>query len=166
VVIAAKYFDDDYLNNACFAKLGGVPTPELNNLEIEVLYLLNFNLYVPGYAYNAVFRLLQAASTKEITPAAATKDIMQAASTKDIFPLLQLIFVYGVNTEQPSEVIDDEKEKETVPKTDSKEKGKDEEKEKEKEKEKVAVIAESQTGRCENSQNIRKCDEICACETF
>ncbi|KAI9915882.1 hypothetical protein PsorP6_007770 [Peronosclerospora sorghi] len=46
VVLAAKFFDDHYFNNAYYAKVGGVPCPEMNELEVEYLLLINFSLYV------------------------------------------------------------------------------------------------------------------------
>ncbi|RLN95000.1 hypothetical protein BBJ28_00020271, partial [Nothophytophthora sp. Chile5] len=33
VVLAAKFFDDHYFNNAYYAKVGGVPCAEMNELE-------------------------------------------------------------------------------------------------------------------------------------
>ncbi|KAJ0401256.1 hypothetical protein P43SY_010980 [Pythium insidiosum] len=46
VVLAAKFFDDHYFNNAYYAKVGGVPCPEMNELEVEYLLLINFSLHV------------------------------------------------------------------------------------------------------------------------
>mmetsp|Transcript_129315 Transcript_129315/g.314169 ORF Transcript_129315/g.314169 Transcript_129315/m.314169 type:complete len:259 (+) Transcript_129315:357-1133(+) len=47
VMLAAKFFDDQYFNNAYYAKVGGVPTVELNALELEFLFSINFALHVP-----------------------------------------------------------------------------------------------------------------------
>mmetsp|Transcript_11665 Transcript_11665/g.40844 ORF Transcript_11665/g.40844 Transcript_11665/m.40844 type:complete len:235 (-) Transcript_11665:36-740(-) len=47
VMLAAKFFDDQYFNNAYYAKVGGVPTAELNALELEFLFSINFALHVP-----------------------------------------------------------------------------------------------------------------------
>jgi hypothetical protein len=44
-MLAAKFFDDQYFNNAYYAKVGGVPPGEMNSLEIEFLFMLNFNLF-------------------------------------------------------------------------------------------------------------------------
>lgn len=46
VMIAAKFFDDQYFNNAYYGKVGGVACREMNLLEIEFLFMLNFNLFV------------------------------------------------------------------------------------------------------------------------
>lgn len=51
VMLAAKFFDDQYFNNAYYAKVGGVPTIELNALELEFLFSINFALHVPGDVY-------------------------------------------------------------------------------------------------------------------
>lgn len=52
VMLAAKFFDDQYFNNAYFAKVGGVPCPEMNSLELEFLFSINFSLHVSGEIYN------------------------------------------------------------------------------------------------------------------
>jgi len=46
VMIATKFFDDQYFNNAHFGRVGGVSCKEINLLEIEFLFMINFNLYV------------------------------------------------------------------------------------------------------------------------
>jgi hypothetical protein len=46
VLLAAKFFDDAYYNNAYFAKVGGVLTSEMNGLEVEFLFRINFSLHV------------------------------------------------------------------------------------------------------------------------
>jgi len=35
VMLAAKFFDDQYFNNAYYAKVGGVPANEMNTLEVS-----------------------------------------------------------------------------------------------------------------------------------
>lgn len=51
VVLAAKFFDDHYFNNAYYAKVGGVLCKEMNELEIEYLLLINFSLHVGTDTY-------------------------------------------------------------------------------------------------------------------
>jgi len=46
IMLAAKFFDDQYFNNAYFGKVGGVSCKEINLLEIEFVFMINFNLYV------------------------------------------------------------------------------------------------------------------------
>jgi len=46
VLLAAKFFDDVYYNNAFYAKLGGVLVSEMNNLEIDFVFRINFSLHV------------------------------------------------------------------------------------------------------------------------
>eukprot|EP01105_Mastigella_eilhardi_P023705 TRINITY_DN6031_c0_g1_i1.p1 TRINITY_DN6031_c0_g1~~TRINITY_DN6031_c0_g1_i1.p1 ORF type:complete len:269 (-),score=70.96 TRINITY_DN6031_c0_g1_i1:103-795(-) len=47
LVIAEKFFLDFYFSNEFLARVGGVPNEELNNLEVSVLALLSFELYIP-----------------------------------------------------------------------------------------------------------------------
>ena len=44
--MAAKTFDDQFYTNAHYAKVGGIPVEELNCLELEFLFNINFSLYV------------------------------------------------------------------------------------------------------------------------
>lgn len=46
VLLAAKFLDDHYYNNAFYARVGGVSTAEINRLEVDMLRLLNFRLLV------------------------------------------------------------------------------------------------------------------------
>ncbi|KAK8688481.1 hypothetical protein V6N13_087245 [Hibiscus sabdariffa] len=46
VMVAAKFMDDLYFNNAYYARVGGVSTAELNSLEMEFLFSLDFRLQV------------------------------------------------------------------------------------------------------------------------
>jgi hypothetical protein len=49
---AAKFWDDIYYNNAFWAKIGGVSSLELNNLELEFLFSVNFDLAVTADEYD------------------------------------------------------------------------------------------------------------------
>eukprot|EP00166_Cyanidium_caldarium_P005198 ctg_6080.g658 len=42
VMLAAKFFDDIFYNNAYYAKVGGVPVSELNALELAMLKELDY----------------------------------------------------------------------------------------------------------------------------
>ncbi|KAH9315161.1 hypothetical protein KI387_023788, partial [Taxus chinensis] len=46
VMLAAKFLDDMNYNNAYYAKVGGLSTQDINNLEIEFLFMLDFRLQV------------------------------------------------------------------------------------------------------------------------
>lgn len=51
-MLAAKFFDDIYYPNSYYAKIGGVSTQELNQLEVYFLNLLGYKLYVSAHEYN------------------------------------------------------------------------------------------------------------------
>jgi len=57
-MLAAKFFDDQYFNNAYYGKVGGVNGKEINSLEIEFLFMINFNLYVTDKEYEMYNRKL------------------------------------------------------------------------------------------------------------
>jgi len=46
VMVAAKFIDDGFFNNAYYAKVGGVTTSEMNRLEMKLLFSLDFRLQV------------------------------------------------------------------------------------------------------------------------
>merc|ERR1712166_777385 len=51
VMVSAKFFDDIYYDNAYYAKVGGIPTAEMNSLELEFLFMINFTLNVTPEVY-------------------------------------------------------------------------------------------------------------------
>lgn len=46
ILLGAKFFDDAYYNNAYYAKVGGVLVSEMNGLEVDFLFRINFSLHV------------------------------------------------------------------------------------------------------------------------
>lgn len=49
IMMAVKFVDDVYYSNAYYARVGGVPTKEMNALEAEFLHLIQWRLHVcPG----------------------------------------------------------------------------------------------------------------------
>ncbi|KAG6702112.1 hypothetical protein I3842_07G017900 [Carya illinoinensis] len=46
IMVAAKFMDHDCLDNAYFAKVGGVSTAEMNRLEMKFLFTIDFRLHV------------------------------------------------------------------------------------------------------------------------
>lgn len=55
LMLASKYHDDIFYNNAYFAKLGGIPVQELNALEVELLQLHEFSMFVGVEVYDRYF---------------------------------------------------------------------------------------------------------------
>jgi hypothetical protein len=51
VMLAAKTQDDEFLNNRCFAQIGGVSLEDLNTLELEFIVQLRHNLEVSRDEY-------------------------------------------------------------------------------------------------------------------
>ncbi|XP_022895770.1 cyclin-U4-1-like [Olea europaea var. sylvestris] len=59
VMVAAKFMDDKYYNNAYYAKVGGISTTEMNFLEVDFLFGLGFNLNVKPNTFYAYCSYLQ-----------------------------------------------------------------------------------------------------------
>eukprot|EP00252_Welwitschia_mirabilis_P026520 TRINITY_DN8731_c0_g1_i1.p1 TRINITY_DN8731_c0_g1~~TRINITY_DN8731_c0_g1_i1.p1 ORF type:complete len:270 (+),score=34.18 TRINITY_DN8731_c0_g1_i1:79-810(+) len=58
-VVAAKFMDDVYHNNAYYAKVGGISTSEMNQLELEFLFRIGFKLNVTLAAFESYCLHLQ-----------------------------------------------------------------------------------------------------------
>ena len=52
IMLAAKFFDDHYLDNAHYSQVGGIPRDEINALELEFLFLIEFDLFVSSKDYD------------------------------------------------------------------------------------------------------------------
>lgn len=48
VTVASKFFSDVFYTNSRYAKVGGLPLAELNQLELQFLLLNDFRLVIPG----------------------------------------------------------------------------------------------------------------------
>lgn len=51
VMVASKVLDDVHYNNAFYARVGGVSNAELNRLELELLFLLDFGVAVSSQVF-------------------------------------------------------------------------------------------------------------------
>lgn len=59
VMVAAKFLDDLYYNNAYYAKVGGISTAEMNFLEVDFLFGLGFHLNVSPPTFHTYCSSLQ-----------------------------------------------------------------------------------------------------------
>jgi hypothetical protein len=55
ITLAAKFFDDQFFDNAYYARVGGVPKLEMNAMELDFLFLINFSLFVSPSVYTTYF---------------------------------------------------------------------------------------------------------------
>ncbi|XP_015968221.1 cyclin-P3-1 [Arachis duranensis] len=46
LLVAVKFLDDRYFSNAYYAQVGGISTQEMNRMELEFLFSLEFRLFV------------------------------------------------------------------------------------------------------------------------
>jgi len=51
IMLASKFFDDVYYNNAYYARVGGISNAEVNSLEMEMLRMISFSLFVQPEQY-------------------------------------------------------------------------------------------------------------------
>ena len=91
VLLAAKFFDDAYYNNAYYAKVGGVLVSEMNGLEVDFLFRINFTLHVTPEVF-AKYRGELLAQSHAVSPSPPTT--ITAYNT-------QTSYVSCVNPQQP-----------------------------------------------------------------
>ena len=51
LVSAAKFYDDHYYDNLYYSKVGGISLQELNRLEVDLLFMIDFMLTVPSSVF-------------------------------------------------------------------------------------------------------------------
>lgn len=81
VMLAAKFFDDQYFNNKYYAKVGGVPCKEINSLEVEFLFLVNFSLHVTEEVYYRYFSELMNHAANSACPCCAGGRVARIVSS-------------------------------------------------------------------------------------
>lgn len=59
VMVAAKFMDDAFYNNAYYARVGGVSTAEMNKLEMKFLFSLDFRLHVSVQTFGKYCSILK-----------------------------------------------------------------------------------------------------------
>jgi Cyclin len=95
VLLAAKFFDDAYYNNAYYAKVGGVLVSEMNGLEVDFLFRINFSLHVtPDIFEKYRSELLSQTSTVQAM-------LLQQSQTLSLPSYSTQIQINPVNPQQP-----------------------------------------------------------------
>lgn len=82
VLVAAKFIDDAFFNNAYYARVGGVSTAELNRLEMSFLFGLDFRLQVTVNTFQGYCCQLQ----KECWEGNQIERPIRACGIKDSWP--------------------------------------------------------------------------------
>uniref|UniRef100_A0A8R7P8H9 Cyclin n=1 Tax=Triticum urartu TaxID=4572 RepID=A0A8R7P8H9_TRIUA len=59
VVVDAKFTDDAFFNNALYARVGGINTIEMNRLELDLLFNLDFGLKVNLETFGSYYLQLE-----------------------------------------------------------------------------------------------------------
>ncbi|KAK9151915.1 hypothetical protein Syun_010224 [Stephania yunnanensis] len=59
VMVASKVLDDVHYNNSFYARVGGVSNAELNRLELEMLFLLDFGVVVSSRIFESYCLVLE-----------------------------------------------------------------------------------------------------------
>ena len=83
-IIAIKYNEDNYYSMIIYSKIGGVTIAELNNLEIEFLKLIKFNLFIPEMLYNKYYNDLMSLKS-DSEEYENDEDLYDIKNEKDIY---------------------------------------------------------------------------------
>ena len=51
LVLAIKIYDDYYYENKYYAKIGGISNKEINNMELEFIKIIEYNLFISEEEY-------------------------------------------------------------------------------------------------------------------
>lgn len=87
VAVAAKFFDDLHYTNSHYARVGGIQLSEFNELEVQFLFALNFNLHVEPDTFNLyLHQLTQIASKKNGKLDLDQKSVREEDTTIAAFP--------------------------------------------------------------------------------
>jgi hypothetical protein len=65
LVVASKFYDDEYYSNSWYGRVGGVGTKELNILEVSFLKLIQFRLTVSTQEYDMYLISVERACSAE-----------------------------------------------------------------------------------------------------
>eukprot|EP00316_Scyphosphaera_apsteinii_P012654 CAMPEP_0119311980 /NCGR_PEP_ID=MMETSP1333-20130426/24586_1 /TAXON_ID=418940 /ORGANISM="Scyphosphaera apsteinii, Strain RCC1455" /LENGTH=219 /DNA_ID=CAMNT_0007316501 /DNA_START=53 /DNA_END=712 /DNA_ORIENTATION=+ len=85
IMLASKFFDDVYYNNAYYARVGGISNAEVNSLEMEMLRMISFSLFVQPDQYERYRCSLyqhvapSAPLTPDVQPSATQSTALQPA---------------------------------------------------------------------------------------
>ena len=104
-ILAVKFWCDVFYTNKYYAKVGGVPTEELNELEKAMLALLDFQLLVPPTLY-AQYEATVKSPVERLTISVPTSfsDVIGSCKTFFLFFLTgfqllnQLLFLHSTFT--------------------------------------------------------------------
>jgi len=83
VTCASKFFSDIFYTNSRYAKVGGLPLPELNHLELQFLLLNDFRLSVPVEEIEAYGTMLVEFYAREVVAQKQASEAMHARSLSE-----------------------------------------------------------------------------------
>ncbi|CAI9772722.1 unnamed protein product [Fraxinus pennsylvanica] len=101
VMVASKILDDVHYNNAFYARVGGVTNTELNKLEIELLFLLDFRVTVSSRVFESYCQHLE----KEMMCNDATRKIERLPISNSVDDVIE-ISVEDTQTSSPPQIVD------------------------------------------------------------
>ncbi|XP_009782196.1 cyclin-U1-1 [Nicotiana tabacum] len=103
VMVASKMLDDAHYNNAFYARVGGVTNAELNKLELELLFLLDFGVNVSSRVFESYCQYLEKEMLSNGPSLKIERPVINSSSTVDD---ATEISVEDTQTSSPSQLPD------------------------------------------------------------
>lgn len=105
VMVASKMLDDAHYNNSFYARVGGVSNAELNKLELELLFLLDFGVNVSARVFESYCQYLE----KEMLsngPTLKIEKLVINSSTSTVDDATEISVEDTHDTSSPSQLLD------------------------------------------------------------
>ncbi|GAA0142547.1 hypothetical protein Leryth_001303 [Lithospermum erythrorhizon] len=103
IMVASKMLDDEHYNNAFFARVGGVTNAELNRLEVELLFMLDFGLNVSSGNFECYCQHLEK-QVMIFDDGLITNGVERLTITNSIDDITELSVENDVQSSSPSEI--------------------------------------------------------------
>ncbi|KAF8376803.1 hypothetical protein HHK36_031523 [Tetracentron sinense] len=102
VMVASKVLDDVHYNNAFYARVGGVSNAELNRLEMELLFLLDFGVIVSSRVFESYCLHLE----KEMMCGGVGQRIERAVLTNSMDDVTEISVEDSLQSSSPPQLVD------------------------------------------------------------
>ncbi|KAL3332844.1 hypothetical protein AABB24_033087 [Solanum stoloniferum] len=106
VMVASKLLDDAHYNNAFYARVGGVSNAELNKLELELLFLLDFGVNVSARVFESYCQYLEKEMLSNGPTLKIEKSVINSSTTSTVDDATEISVEDTDHTSSPSQLLD------------------------------------------------------------
>ncbi|TMX04619.1 hypothetical protein EJD97_006728 [Solanum chilense] len=106
VMVASKMLDDAHYNNAFYARVGGVSNAELNKLELELLFLLDFGVNMSARVFESYCQYLEREMLSNGPTLKIEKSAINSSTTSTVDDATEISVEDIDHTSSPSQLLD------------------------------------------------------------